>query len=232
MPDSDWSDRMKSKPSEDPTTLKCSTPDLIEEFETNAPPADQRPFQDWDKYIDPGERIVWEGFPQREDSNERLEQLFIATAAVAGIIGAALIAASVFENTGGLIALALGAGLCLLSALAYVLRERLTAKIGTQRMYAISTKFALIITLKPKRHVWRFPLSLIRDVKLYKGQTDCVLFAGRFHGEDRLRSPWEGLNKNHMRAFSRHWLEERGFDYLSDGTEPYRILTEMSDKSR
>lgn len=208
-------------------------PDLLEEFESTNEAGDLRPFQEWDRYLKEGERMLWDDAPsfkailqKRLNLTKQVGWLLLAFAAFLLVIPAV----ERFEDGSkiGLIrnfsTVSAIAGIGVLTFGPLIMK-----RFDVGKSYGISTDYAIILKHRPELAILRFPLSKIKAIELVKGDFDSVFFAQRIPPDDRWIRPWEAIPDTGASVFQLSPFEKLGFEYLEDGSDAYRILNEARD---
>lgn len=203
-------------------------PDLLEDFERSAAPTSLRKFQDWDRYLDAGETMLWEGFPSiRAITKKRL--ILVRQIGGAIIFSALFLFAIPFIETlespaQTELARGLAFALALIGSVTLVLGPKLVNKSQVNLTYGISTTHTMVLRYSPKLEIWRFPIAKIIEVQLIHGAFDVLHFAQQRQSEEYNAYPWEGIPDTEPVYINTKSYKRAGFENLDDGLDAYHIL--------
>ena len=173
-------------------------PDLLEKFEAESPKTDMRPFQEWDRHMSDGERMLWEGFPSLKSLNKNRTN----SAKILGFsllfFAAIILLFPYAAATLGPAKLALSRIIAVLFAIAGIgiltLGSKLINRLGVRTTYGVSTAHAIILTRLPHLRIRRFPIDEMDEIHLIRGTFDAVYFAQRLVRQQQSPGPWEPIS--------------------------------------
>ncbi len=161
-------------------------PDLLEQFENDSAPTDMRPFQDWDRFLEEGETVLWEGFEAPFGSTGNWNKHHRTSAYVVVLSGVII----------GLSLSPIGWIVAGIGALLWIVSSPLMPKHDKTFAYAVSDRHAFVHQRNARKRHMKIAHTEIDKIIVIEGERDQVYFGQKpvdASMPSTSRMPWGAL---------------------------------------
>ena len=205
-------------------------PDLLEQFEDDSPATDTRPFQDWDKMLENGETVLWEGFEELPPPQRNYTKLVNALAIILLFAGCLI---GFFISPAGFL-------ICILGFLMIKLTKTEFLDEDTIYAYAISNRHTFVHERNARDRRMRISLSRINEILVEEGPPDQVYFGTKTGGGSSAEFPTKGGERfggvvspiNSPRELNKLSKTRVGFYNVANGHAVAKILAQAKENAK